>query len=86
MFRTKNYLDILSTQVDLCERITYALALELGNSLVLLDDSKGRKLAKKIGLIFIGSLGVICKSKKFGIISAIKPLLDKLKATDFRIS
>ncbi|OQX73256.1 MAG: hypothetical protein B6D64_14075 [Bacteroidetes bacterium 4484_276] len=44
------------------------------------------KLAKKLNLKFTGTLGVINKAKQLGVIERIKPIIDKLLSTDFRIS
>jgi len=84
--RDKKYQSFLETQVDKGEASAIALALELENSLLLLDDLKARKLAKKLNLKFTGTLGVISKAKQKGLISEVKPLLDKLILTNFRIS
>ena len=53
---------------------------------MILDDNKARKLAKCLGLKITGTLGIINRAKELGIINKIKPLLDKLQTTDFRIS
>jgi predicted nucleic acid-binding protein len=84
--KDQKYLDFLSTQVDLGEASAIALAKELDSSLIILDELKGRKLAKKLGLKITGSLGIIHKAKELGIIAAIKPILDKISETNFRIS
>ena len=60
--------------------------MEIEESLLLLDDLKARKLAKKLNLKFTGALGVISKAKQKGVITEVKPLLDKLILTNFRIS
>jgi predicted nucleic acid-binding protein len=54
--------------------------------LLLLDDLKARKLATKLNLKFTGTLGVINKAKQMGAIEKVKPLIEKLQATNFRIS
>jgi predicted nucleic acid-binding protein len=54
-----------------------ALVKELDNPSVILDELKGRTLAKQLGLKVTESLGVI---------SAIKPILDKIGEINFRIS
>ena len=84
--KDQKYLDFLSTQVDIGEASAIALAKELENPLVILDELKGRRLAKKLGLKVTGSLGVIHKAKELGVISAVKPILDKIGETNFRIS
>jgi predicted nucleic acid-binding protein len=80
------YQTFIQTQIDKGEASAISLAIEKGDSLLILDDLKARKLAKRLGLKFTGTLGVINKAKGLGYINKIKPLIDKLKATDFRIS
>lgn len=77
---------ILETQIDKGESSAIALALETPNSTVILDDYKARKIAEQLGLTLTGTLGVIIKAKLEGIIPSIKPLLAKIKQTDFRLS
>ena len=84
--KDKKYQFFLETQVDKGEASSIALAMELEDSLLLLDDLKARKLAKRLNLKFTGALGVISKAKQEGILSEVKPLLDKLILTNFRIS
>ena len=80
------YLNLLATQVDLGEASAIALSQEVEDSLILLDDLKARKLAKKLKINFTGALGVIHKAKQEGVIKKVRPLIDKLLATNFRIS
>lgn len=77
---------IIETQIDLGEASAIALALEHDDSLLILDDLRARKLAARLEMKFIGKLGVINKAKSIGLISKIRPLIEKLKLTDFRIS
>ena len=84
--KDKKYQEFLETQVDIGEASAIALAKEMNNPLLLLDDLKARKLAKKLNLKFTGTLGVINKAKQTGVINKVKPLIDKLLATNFRIS
>jgi len=62
------------------------LATEHGNALLLLDDLKARKFAKQLRFKITGALGVIHKAKQMSIIKKVKPLIEKLLATDFRIA
>ena len=82
----KKYLNFLATQVDLGEASAIALASEYDDVLLLLDDLKARKLAAKLNLKFTGVLGVLHKAKQMSLIDNIKPMIDKLLSTDFRIS
>jgi predicted nucleic acid-binding protein len=62
------------------------LAKEIDNPLLLLDDLKARKLAGKLNLKFTGTLAVINKAKQIGVMDTIRPIIDNLLLTDFRIS
>lgn len=72
--------------VDAGEASAIALAKEKESALLLLDDIKARKLAKKLNLKLTGTLGIINKAKQLGIIKTIKPLIEELQKKDFRIS
>lgn len=76
----------LELQLDKGESSAIALALEIPNSTLILDDQKARKAAIKLGLTITGTLGVIIKAKLIGVIPWIKPILAKLQNTDFRLS
>ena len=84
--KDKKYQEFLVTQVDLGEASALALAKEKESPLLLLDDLKARKLALKLNLPFTGTLGVIHKAKQLGVLEKVKPIIDKLLSTDFRIS
>ena len=77
---------LLEMQIDKGESSAIALALETPDSTIILDDYKARKIADQLGLVFTGTIGVIIKAKLNGIILSIKPLLEKIKQTDFRLS
>jgi len=84
--KDEKYLEFLEIQVDIGEASAMALAKEIDNSILLLDDMKARKLAGKLNLKFTGTLGVIHKAKQLGIVDKIKPLIEMLLNTNFRIS
>lgn len=42
--------------------------------------------AEKLRLSYTGTIGVIIKAKLMGLIPSIKPLLDKIRQTNFRVS
>ena len=84
--KDKKYQEFLETQVDFGEASAIALAKEMESPLLLLDDLKARKLATKLNLRFTGTLGVIHRAKQIGAIEKVRPIIEKLLATDFRIS
>ena len=77
---------LLEMQIDKGEASAIALALETSDNIVILDDWKARKVAERLGISVTGTLGVIIKAKNTGIIPSIKPYLDKIRETNFRIS
>jgi predicted nucleic acid-binding protein len=76
----------LKTQMDAGEAEAIALAMELGDVLLILDDKKARRVAQQIGLKVIGTVGMLLRGKRQGIIAEIKPLISALVQNDFRIS
>jgi len=77
---------LLEMQIDRGESSAIALALETPDSTVILDDYRARKIAEQLGVSYTGTFGVIIKAKLNGAISSIKPILKKIKETDFRLS
>ncbi len=63
-----------------------ALAVELEDCLLIIDDLKGRNLAEQLGIKITGTFGVIIEAKLSGHIKSVKPLLAKIKQTDFRLT
>jgi len=63
--------------LDAGEAAVIELALEQNISLVCLDEIKGRRAALASGLQTVGSLGLIGKAKTLGLISEIRPLVEK---------
>jgi predicted nucleic acid-binding protein len=82
----KNYQAIIEASVDKGEASAIALAIELDDCLLIIDDLKGRKFANQLGLTIIGTIGVIVDAKLAGIIPSVKPILSKIKSTNFRIT
>lgn len=84
--KDKNYQAIIENSVDKGEASTIALAIEYDDCLLIIDDLKGRKFAQQLGLHIIGTMGIIVDAKLSGFISSIKPTIQKIKNTNFRIS
>lgn len=84
--KDKKYQEVIESQVDKGEASAITLAKEIDNAVLLLDDLKARKLAQKLNIRYTGVLGVFHKAKQLGLISEIKPLIEKLQQTNFRIA
>ncbi|RLC08875.1 MAG: DUF3368 domain-containing protein [Deltaproteobacteria bacterium] len=75
----------LMNDIDSGEAEAIVLALENGIRDILLDDPKGRRIARDKELCPIGTIGVLLEAKKSGYINQVKPRLDKLIANRIRI-
>jgi predicted nucleic acid-binding protein len=53
---------------------------------LIIDDLKGRNLADELGIDYTGTFGVLIEAKLSGIIKSVKPILNKIKQTDFHLS
>ena len=72
--------------LDPGEASSIGLAFELEDCLLIIDELKGRKIAKELGIEITGTLGVLLNAKQKGIINSIKPIIDKINTTNFRLS
>jgi len=75
----------LKLLLDDGEAEAVALANVRGDRIIL-DDRQARSVAAKLGLRVIGTVGVLLRAKRSGIISAIKPMLDDLELNGFHLS
>jgi uncharacterized protein len=77
----------LMVELDRGEAEAITLAMELGGqTAILLDDQKGRRLADARGVEVIGSGGVLVRAKRRGLLPSVRPVLDELRAAGLRLS
>ena len=76
----------LMQRLDAGEASAIALGLEKPGSTVILDDYKARQVAERLGVRLTGTLGVLIKATRAGVVPALRPLLNRLRDTDFRFS
>jgi predicted nucleic acid-binding protein len=62
------------------------LALHLRADRLLLDDGDGRREAQRLGLRVTGVLGLLVAAKRTGLLPAVRPEVDKLRTSGFRVS
>jgi uncharacterized protein len=77
---------ILRRDLDPGESEALIVAKENRADLVIVDDLDARRMAQALGLTFIGTLGVLLAAKVDNHIPAVKPLIERLRASDFRMS
>jgi len=70
--------DTLQEQLGRGESEAIALAIEFKSDWLLIDESLGRAVAANRNIRVTGILGVLIKCKRYRLIAAVKPILDKL--------
>ncbi|MBC8486844.1 MAG: DUF3368 domain-containing protein [Bacteroidetes bacterium] len=76
----------LESFLDNGEASSIALATEIKNALLIIDERKGREIAKTFNLEIIGTLGLLIKAKEKGVISNLKDIVIELIKSGFRVS
>jgi uncharacterized protein len=74
------------SSLDAGEAEVIALALELGDAEVLIDERAGRRLAMRAGLRVTGTVGLLVEAKQEGLIERVRPLIDDLRTFGFFLS
>jgi uncharacterized protein len=69
----------LMTELDRGEAETLVLAQETRARLVLLDEKAARRVADQLSMTYTGSLGILLRAKDQNLITAVKPLLDRMR-------
>jgi len=75
----------LECKLDKGEASSIALALELDNSILIIDEIKGRKVAKSLNIEIIGTIGVILLADKKGLIKDVIGTILRLVNKGFRL-
>jgi predicted nucleic acid-binding protein len=77
---------MLTLQLDRGEASAIALALETPQCVIILDERRGRNLAIALGLVVTGTLGVLVKAKRSGLLESVEPWLARFRDAGFRYS
>ena len=75
----------IRTSLHAGEQEVLALALELGNRPIVMDERAGRNEARRLGIPVLTSLGVIRQARHQGLIPAARPIVESLLAHSFRL-
>jgi predicted nucleic acid-binding protein len=78
--------EILKASLGAGESETLALGLEVGASLVILDERPARKLALVLGLTVVGTADILLAAKRASLIPEVRPFLYALIEQGFRVS
>jgi predicted nucleic acid-binding protein len=79
-------LDALNFTLGMGESEAIALYREKSADYVLIDEKKGRRIAKLSGINVVGSLGILVFAKRRGLITAVKPRIKTMQTSGIRIS
>ena len=78
--------DPLRILVDRGEAESMALAMSIAKAVLLVDDARARRLAQRLGIARIGSVGLLRRAKQMGLIARLKPELEALQANGIYMS
>lgn len=84
--KDKDLLEFSTSSLGPGESEVLTLAVELNADGVIIDEKKGRKEAKKLGLKLLGTLGLLLLAKKRGLIDDLEDMVDKIVENGFYIS
>ncbi len=79
------YADSLPASLGLGERHAISLARQR-NAVLVTDDRPARRVATAASINVIGSITVLTRAKKNGLIGEVKPLLDDMIMSGYRVS
>ena len=83
----KAFVGLLQGQLDAGEAEAIALARQEGDAIVLLDEKDARRVAQRLSLRLLGTVGVLVWAKRAGVIANLRDHLDALDTQGrFRLS
>lgn len=86
MVKDRLAVNVLLDELDLGEAETIVLACEMRADWTLMDERKGRRKLSQLDLNKIGTLGILLKAKQIGLLSVIKPEIERLHQQGFSLS
>lgn len=69
----------LRAELDRGEAAAIALADSMGAELLLIDERQGRRVARRLGLKVRGTIGVLVRARRKGLIDRLQPVLERLQ-------
>lgn len=72
--------------LDRGEAAAIALAELLRADTLLIDERKGRHIARQRGLHIQGTLGMLVQARRAGVFDSLRQILDELETEGFRVS
>jgi predicted nucleic acid-binding protein len=78
--------EIIAWSLGRGESQVLSLAAVSPRSRAVLDDMEARRCAQSLGLPVIGTLGVILRAKRKGVIERARPIIDQLRRVGLYVS
>lgn len=83
-----------ATQVEVLRELRFgrgeaealAVAMERPGTTLVLDERRARSFARRRGIEVVGTAGILLEAKRIGRIETVRPVLDDLSMTGFRMS
>ncbi len=72
--------------LDRGEAEVMALAEERSARLVIIDERKGRRYARRMGFPLTGTLGVLLLAKEAGLVDALRPCIQELEEAGMHLA
>lgn len=82
----RTLIDQLSATLEIGEATSIALALEMDDCVLIIDEKKGRRTAMELGIEITGTFGVLKKGLEDGLIVEPETIVQRLETAGFRIS
>lgn len=76
----------LCANLEIGEATSIALALDLTDCLLVIDEKKGRRTAKQLGIKVTGTFGIIMEGIEGGLINAPHTIVERLELAGFHLS
>ena len=78
---------LLTSLLDLGESRAIELALKLKAGALLMDEARGRRVARNIyGLTVVGTGRILVEAKLAGLVAAVAPLVEAIRANGYWLS
>ena len=82
----RNVVSEIAQHLDRGEAEAIALAEQWSARFLLIDDAKGRRIARQRGVRVVGVAGVLLAAKSQGELGTVAPVLDELSRAGYRLS
>lgn len=66
--------------LDVGEAAVIQLAIELEARTVVIDERRGRRVARALGLEVTGTLGLLLRARRLGLLAALRPVISTMRA------